>query len=78
MPRPVQHDCAKKLSTFVLVAGGCEQFSCTSEWFACRPEGPVSSIPLESSQPPEPILRRHLPDQGDGFRRDLRRMRDSL
>jgi hypothetical protein len=38
--------------TFGLVAGGCEQPSCTSEWFACRHEGPASEVLLESAPRP--------------------------
>jgi hypothetical protein len=36
--------------TFGLAAGGCEPFSCTSEWFACRHECLISIILPESFQ----------------------------
>src|SRR5215471_18073854 len=51
-PRPARRGCAERLPTFGLVAGGCEQFSCTSEWFACRHECLISIILPESFQHP--------------------------
>jgi hypothetical protein len=52
-PRSVLRDCAQTLPTSGLVAGVNEHASCTSEWFACRHECPVSGVPHESSQHPK-------------------------
>ncbi len=35
-------------------------------------------FPTDTFSSPESILRRHFPDQGDGFGSDLRRMRSGL
>jgi hypothetical protein len=51
-PRPERRGCAGRSPTSGLVAGVYEQPSCTSEWCACRPEGPVSTVHPGSVQPP--------------------------
>ena len=51
----------KRRSTFALVAGGCELFSCTSEWCVYTHAGPVSTIRPESFQHPKADCPWHLP-----------------
>src|SRR6266704_6625091 len=51
--RSVRRDCAERMPTSGLLAGVNEHSSCTSEWFACRHEYPVSGVSHESSQHPK-------------------------
>jgi len=52
-PKPVQRGYGEMCSTSDLVAAGCERSSWTSEWFAYRCVGPVSTVLHEYAQHPK-------------------------